>query len=618
MSSKRSEQDTRTKLQLFIDKWATYDVDPLNESLEWAHFRNFAVETVLLDYQLSPDEIFEACAVDGNRDKGIDAIWLDEGESPATLHIFQSKDTKVSRTDWSKMSDGLLDLFDPYRPQALNRFLREWSASFSDNHPTEFKVMCHIVTSDIKPKAMEKGYSEKRNLLGKERDFDFDVYDIFDLDAVMSTVSRRRETIDIELHLKHDAFFEYSEGPGRKVISALVLASEISDLFERYGKELFRLNPRYFLTLRSPNNAEISKSIKEDPSRFHLLNNGITATGSGIKVNRGPSLTFSDEPPPVPTLRIRDFQIVNGCQTTAVINRVWKGGIEGKDAVNKASVMLRVVEDPTPEYYQAISRATNTQTPLKLSDWRSFERVHDRIRREFDALPEKWFYEFWKGEWDTDYADPRSREPYLMKGTTGSTKEYRKMTSEELAQYGWAFLGAGYGSAERPRRVMEDDETWRRVFPESIHCSQLLLAYLIGRKAGDVLREKAESNKKKSGYYSALKFPIVATTAKILCILHEKEQDRYLDVALSQQLISDIDTWCPNLAVVVAGGLLTYLDSKIEENPTRGYRALVRQSNWVKEAWPQIRSQVNTLSELAPEKFLNGLRSASLNQIPEG
>ena len=572
---------------------------------------------MLLEHQLSPDEILEMCAVDGSRDKGIDAIWLDEGESPATLHIFQSKDTGADRADWSKMSDGLMDLFDPSRPQAANRFLNEWSASFLDNHPAEFTVMYHVVTSVTAPPAMKKGYGETRHLLGREREFVFDVFDIFALDNLMNTVIRRHKTIDVELHPKPDGFFEFSEGPSRKIISALVLASELADLYEQHGKELFRLNPRYFLSLRSPNNREISQSIKSDPERFHLLNNGITATGSGIRVETGSSLIFSGDPPQEQVLNIRDFQIVNGCQTTAVINRVSKEGVEGREAVNKAMVLIRVVEDPSRDYYLTISRATNTQTPLKVSDWRSFEDVHKRLRREFDALPEKWFYEYWKGEWETDYADAKSRRPYLVKGTSGSQKKPRRVTSEELAQHGWAFLGAGYGSAERPRRVMEHNETWKKVFPESIHCAQLLLAKLIGDKADEVLRKRSESENQKYSYYSALKFPIIATTARILCILHDREKETYLDVALSQQLIRDIDAWCPNLAKLIAAGLVTYLNSKIAEDPTRGYRALVRQGDWVNKAWDPIRDQLNLLADMASDKIFAGLPSIKRKKLPE-
>ena len=542
-----SIENVRSKVQVLIDAWGAHELDPMGETLEWARFRNFAVDTLLLEHDLSTDEFLDMCAVDGTRDKGIDAIWLDEGGAPAVLHLFQCKDQKPQRGDWSKMAAGLLDLFDPSRPQAMNRFLREWSAAFSDNHPAEFSVVCHLAGAEAAPDTLRKanGHSENRGLLGKDRTFIYEVHDIYDLNERLNATIRRTVPIDATVLVTNDEAFEYSEGPARKMVVALVPARFLANQFELHGKELFRLNPRYFLSLRSPNNREISTSLLEDPERFHLLNNGITSTSSGVAINRGPAVRFEGDNPPVSELTMRDFQIVNGCQTTAVIHRISKEGPKGKNAVNNARVLMRVIEDPTPDYYETISVASNTQTPLKHSDWRSFEKVHDRLRREFDALPERWFYEYWRGTWDTDYADSRSRLPYLKKGTSGKQRTYRKLTSTDLAQHGWAFLGAGYRSAEEPRRVMEDDETWQRVFPEAtLHCSQLLLAYLIGRSANEVLQDEAEAIGQKKGHYSALKFPIVATIARILRILHESQEGEYLSVSLSQQLIRDIDSWC--------------------------------------------------------------------------
>ena len=227
----------------------------------------------------------------------------------------------------------------------------------------------------------------------------------------------------------------------------------------------------------------------------------------------------------------------------------------------------------------------------------------------FDALREKCLYEYWNGEWNIDFADERSRRPFLNE--EGTQRKYRRVTTADLAQAGWAFLGSGYQSAEQGRRVMEHDDVFAQVFPQedgnSIHCTQLLLAFRIGDLARTVLRKKAVDEGHKPSHYSALRFPILTALSKSLCDLYEREENHYLDVNMSRNMLATIDDWCLFLAQQIASGLMLYLNTKIRQDPTRGYRSLVRQGEWVNDAWDTIREFVNNGLQIAPAGTLSGM-----------
>lgn len=607
MTRNRLVREIWSRIQIFVDEWGALDLDPLDNTLEWAAFTHFAVATLLREHNLSYEEIIEICAKDGSRDKAIDAIWMDFSQDPPELHVFQCNETEVYKEDWDRMLDGLVGLLDSIGPTAANNWLNEWSRDFLSEHPSEFTVTFHLVTGR-KARGDLQLHEKDEVLLESRRKSIFDIHDIEELDRHLSETQRRYDPIDIDLSVPEDSYFLNTSSNHTRVISALISCEQLARIFDRYGKELFRLNPRYFLSLRSPNNREIRDSILKDPERFHTLNNGLTATAEQMRVD---SAHTAGSPT---NIHIRDFQIVNGCQTTNVIHRVWNSGTEGGRAVEKAQILIRIVDDDTSDYYNKVSHASNTQTPLKVSDWRSTESVHPRLRNEFNALSTPWFYEYWRGDWNTEWADQSDRRKYLI---TGSNNQYRMLTTEALAQHGWAFLGSGYKSADQGKRVMEDDALFHRVFPpDTIHCTQLLLSYLIGIKADKVLKDRAISENRKPGHYSAFKFPSITVVAKTLCMLHRQPEEQYLSPDISTALINNLDDWCPNLLKFIADGLISHLDQMIRIDASRGYRALVRRADWVDDSWPAIRSSINLNAEINPDSFLPGLTSAAINKLP--
>jgi hypothetical protein len=132
----------------------------------------------------------------------------------------------------------------------------------------------------------------------------------------------------------------------------------ISDIYDYNKTSVLENNVRVFLSATQKANAAIRKTIKNDPSKFFSYNNGISATAESIQIENGK------------IIKINDFQIVNGGQTTASIhysNKKDKVSLDGVFvAVNITSLKK---DDDYSITVSNISQAANTQTAVKTSDF---------------------------------------------------------------------------------------------------------------------------------------------------------------------------------------------------------------------------------------------------------
>ena len=84
-------------------------------------------------------------------------------------------------------------------------------------------------------------------------------------------------------------------------------------LYGKYGPKLLERNIRVFLQMKGKVNKGIRETIHNEPCMFLAYNNGISTTAECVKLEKNscgiPGISW-----------IRDFQIVNGGQTTAAIH----------------------------------------------------------------------------------------------------------------------------------------------------------------------------------------------------------------------------------------------------------------------------------------------------------
>jgi len=217
----------------------------------------------------------------------------------------------------------------------------------------------------------------------------------------------------------------------------------LARIYGEYGQRLLERNVRAFLQARNKVNKGLQQTLRDEPHRFLAYNNGLCCTAAEVKVetsNNGHAvLKYA-----------KDFQIVNGGQTTASIYHALK-----KERVDISNVVvqvkLSVLTEPAKviEIVPLISKYANSQNRVNTADFSAngkFHRDLETLSRTIWALPQSglergthWYYERARGS----YLDDKTRQ-----GTPGRQKEWaaqnppqQKFTKTDLAKYEHAWLG---------------------------------------------------------------------------------------------------------------------------------------------------------------------------------
>jgi len=133
-------------------------------------------------------------------------------------------------------------------------------------------------------------------------------------------------------------------------------------------KKLFEENVRDFLGIDGDVNSEIAGTLDSDgkKARFGLMNNGITIVASSVR-------------PSGQEIFIRDFQIVNGCQTSNVLIS------KDLQVDESVSLMIKLIETDEPAILDDIVRATNRQSKVEDTQFISTLQTLRELEQYFNA-----------------------------------------------------------------------------------------------------------------------------------------------------------------------------------------------------------------------------------------
>ena len=182
---------------------------------------------------------------------------------------------------------------------------------------------------------------------------------------------------------------------------------QLARIYDRWGARLLEQNVRVFLQARGNVNRGLRNTIANNPEMFFAYNNGITATAEGIETVASPNGLL--------LTGMRNFQIVNGGQTTASIHAALRNKEVDLDRVFVQMKLSIVNSDKALEIVPKISEYANTQNRVSAADFFSNHPFHIRIegfsRRLYAPSKDgtfrqsKWFYERARGQ----YQDGRGR-----------------------------------------------------------------------------------------------------------------------------------------------------------------------------------------------------------------
>jgi hypothetical protein len=178
----------------------------------------------------------------------------------------------------------------------------------------------------------------------------------------------------------------------------------LAELYDRYGSRLLEGNVRSFLSTTVKINKGIQATIRAEPDRFFVYNNGISATATSAVIeetSEGPRL-----------ISAKYLQIVNGGQTTAslhVAKRKDKVDLSEIHVPMKLSVVRAKNTEMLDEMIQKVARYSNSQNKVSDADFFSNHPFHRAMERHSRNIPAPrtagatfntfWFYERARGQY---------------------------------------------------------------------------------------------------------------------------------------------------------------------------------------------------------------------------
>jgi hypothetical protein len=274
-------------------------------------------------------------------------------------------------------------------------------------------------------------------------------YVFWDLEKLSRLRVGQREVIDLDFAEDYggsvscisvkDAANEY------RTFLAFLPAPQLAKIYGEHGQRLLERNVRAFLQAKGKINKGLQHTLRDEPHRFLAYNNGLCCTAAEVDVEVGKAGHAQLK-------RAKDFQIVNGGQTTASIFHAWK-----KERVDISGVVvqvkLTVLTDPAKvaDIVPLISKYANSQNKVNTADFSAngmFHRNLEQLSRTVWAPAASglergthWYYERARGS----YLDDKSRHtPARMREWEKQNPPRQKFTKTDLAKFEHAWMGLPY------------------------------------------------------------------------------------------------------------------------------------------------------------------------------
>jgi AIPR protein len=206
--------------------------------------------------------------------------------------------------------------------------------------------------------------------------FSFDAIGADELVDMLNRIERRNRSIDGDITIRYDAnspsLIRY-DSQGLKGIICTASARDIANLVNNDANgALFDSNIRRFLGKGKAVNADILKTAT-DPLSSHLfwfLNNGVT-----IVCDNCDPVTDPDHP----AVKIKNLQIVNGCQTATALAHAERDGSLRPDT----RVLLKIFQTTDPFLASQIVLTTNNQNRISSRDLKANDAVQQDMQLGF-------------------------------------------------------------------------------------------------------------------------------------------------------------------------------------------------------------------------------------------
>lgn len=250
--------------------------------------------------------------------------------------------------------------------------------------------------------------------------------------------------------------FEASGAKWRSFCTS-VRASWLRDLWKRHESDLMSPNVRDYLGIvRSERNINygIKNTARDTPDNFWVYNNGLT-----ILVNSYLFRPATENSGGV--LEVSGLGIINGAQTTGSIGTLAE---EESRNLDDTWVMARFVKCDDADVLGEIVKYNNTQNKVEASDFRSKDAVQDRLRKEFNEIP------------DADYKGGRRG------GTRDAIERSRNLLPDSTVAQALADLhGKPNIAYNDTRRIWDEDGVYAQFYNDKTTARHVVFSYSLLR-----------------------------------------------------------------------------------------------------------------------------------------
>ena len=335
--------------------------------------------------------------VDGQYDGGVDILLTDPNSDASDMVIAQSKFyTSISTDDvmnaMAKMASFYKDMEQGHYEQVNSKVQRRFlslNAELGEESKVHFVFYTSAPQSGINRIRIEKKF---RELFTDSSRFEVSLFFSKDIEEEIDESESRRPTVE-QGKIKIDAANNYLLY-GENAVIVNVSALSIKTLYAQHNIQLLSKNLRYHIAGRDIDRG-IEETIRSDPDSFWLKNNGITIVCDDFKIDGR-------------EVKLRDFSIINGGQTTYMLHKS-----RYIDEHNDLFLPCRIIrtkgesEDEKNAVSLAIAKATNTQKPIKPVDLKA--NAPEQIRFSQAMRDVGIFYQTKRGE-----SIPKAyKEPFL-------------------------------------------------------------------------------------------------------------------------------------------------------------------------------------------------------------
>ncbi|MGN6567975.1 MAG: AIPR family protein, partial [Flavipsychrobacter sp.] len=365
---------------------------------------------------------------DGSGDGGIDLACLQRGDAYEdntnigdTWYLIQSKygSAFTGKSTLLIEAQKLIDTLDgkTARLSSLANDVIERIQTFRKQASEKDKIILVFATTESLTESEKRALSDIK-ALGKAR-----LGELFDVDAVsIQTIYQRTLENPAQLKKYKLPITANLVPSGNDLLVGSVKLINLYSFLKNYKNEtgdldlIYEKNVRKFLGAGKKVNAGIATTLKDNPERFGLYNNGITIVVEDFKFIENDKYELTEP------------YIVNGCQTTRTIwdtlyKKLESGGTgqnpevdEWKNKLSKGIVVAKIVKvgEDGNELLINTTRYTNSQNAVGQKDFIALEDDFRFLAKEM-ASTYNIFLEIQRGGWESQKVLQRNnitRKPF--------------------------------------------------------------------------------------------------------------------------------------------------------------------------------------------------------------